>query len=299
MGKPLVLLLLAIVANAALAQDLLVSGLGSGAIHRYDGATGEAKGVFVGGLDGPTGMAFGPDRNLYVTRIGSGAVLRFDGVTGAPLGTFIGEGEGSGARSLAFLPDGDLLVGYGGELAAANRVVRFHGATGAVAGVVASGQGMRGITSFAIGPDGDLYVAAALSNEVFVFRGLSGEFVRKFTCGEGNRNLTGILFHQGKLLTTASDRAAIYQYDPQTGACLGAFTTAGLRVPIGIIAAPDGNLLVASLLADSVVKVDGASGAALGPFVQPGAGGLSQPHSLAFMPAEEVGPGKRRRAVRH
>jgi DNA-binding beta-propeller fold protein YncE len=298
MGKPLLLLLLTILGDAALAQDLLVSGLGSGAIHRYDGVTGEPKGIFVRGLDGPTGMAFGPDGHLYVTRINSGAVLRFDGVTGASLGTFIEEGFGSGARSLVFLPEGDLLVGYGGEAAAANRVVRFDGVTGAMIDVVASGQGMRGITSFARGPDGDLYVAAALSNEVFVFRGLSGEFVRKFTCGDRNRNLTGILFHQGKLLATASDRAAVYQYDPRTGECLGSFATTGLNVPIGIVAAPDGNVLVASLLADSVAKLDGVSGAVV-TFVQSGAGGLSQPHSLTFMPAEVPAPGKRRRAVRH
>src|SRR5262249_55759447 len=44
----------------------------------------------VGGLHGPTGMAFGPDGNLYVADASAGAnnILKFNGQTGAPLGVF-------------------------------------------------------------------------------------------------------------------------------------------------------------------------------------------------------------------
>ena len=297
-----ILLILSLSPSLA-ARDLLVSGLGSGAIHRYDATTGEPKGLFASGLEGPTGLAFGSDRNLYVSFINSPEIRRFDGTTGALIGSFVSgvPGPVAGARTLLFGPDGDLFIGYGGEAPASNRVVRVSGQTGAYLATVAEGNGMIGITSIAFGPDGDLYVAAALSNEVFVFRGTSGEYVRKFTCGDRNRNLTGLHFlADGSLLATASDRGAILRYNPATGECLGEFTTSGLSVPISIITGVDGNLLVASLLANSVVKIDPATGTVLGTLVRRLAGGLSQPHSLTLFPPDKPPvPGKRRRAVRH
>jgi hypothetical protein len=48
--------------------DLLVSSYGTGAILRYNGKTGAFKGRFDNPPDllgGPTGMVFGPDKNLY------------------------------------------------------------------------------------------------------------------------------------------------------------------------------------------------------------------------------------------
>jgi streptogramin lyase len=298
------LLMFFLFAMPAQARDLLVSGLGSGAIHRYDAITGESKGLFASGLEGPTGLTFGPDRNLYVSFINSPEILRFNGSTGALIGSFVTgvPGPGAGARTLLFGPDGDLFIGYGGESPASNRVVRVSGQTGAYLSTVAEGNGMIGITSIAFGPDGDLYVAAALSNEVFVFRGTSGEYIRKFTCGDRNRNLTGLLFlADGTLLATASDRGAILRYDPATGACLGEFTSSGLNVPISVIAGVDGNLLVASLLANSVVKINPATGSVAGTLVRRLAGGLSQPHSLVLFPPDEqpAARPKRRRAVRH
>jgi uncharacterized repeat protein (TIGR01451 family) len=81
--------------------DLLVTGFGSFDVRRYDGSTGTYKGVFGqadqthGGLINPSGMAFGPDGNLYVANgsvtLGSaqGVVRRFNGTTGAFIDQFV------------------------------------------------------------------------------------------------------------------------------------------------------------------------------------------------------------------
>ena len=69
-------------------------------VLRYDGSTGAFLGAFVsagsGGLDDPTGLAFGPDGNLYVgsffDRVDQ--VLRYDGATGAFLDAFVSAGSG-------------------------------------------------------------------------------------------------------------------------------------------------------------------------------------------------------------
>ena len=52
------------------AADLLVLSNDTDEVLRYDGSTGAFLGAFVsagsGGLDEPSGLAFGPDGNLYV-----------------------------------------------------------------------------------------------------------------------------------------------------------------------------------------------------------------------------------------
>src|SRR5215213_1180572 len=55
----------------------------------------------------PTGIAVGPDGNIYVSAYGVGSILRFVGQTGAPLGAFA---TGFGPAQLAFGPDGNLYV---------------------------------------------------------------------------------------------------------------------------------------------------------------------------------------------
>jgi hypothetical protein len=68
------------------AADLLVLSNNTDEVMRYDGDTGAFLGAFVsagsGGVVGASGLAFGPDGNLYVTVLDSDEVRRYDGSTG-------------------------------------------------------------------------------------------------------------------------------------------------------------------------------------------------------------------------
>lgn len=60
-----------------------------------------------GGLDAPTGLAFGPDGRLYVASGNTDSVLRYDATTGAFVDVFVASGAGGSdfPTFLAFRPD--------------------------------------------------------------------------------------------------------------------------------------------------------------------------------------------------
>lgn len=66
------------------------NGTGPNQIWRYDGTSGEFKGVFAegGGLSAPTGLVFGPDGDLYVSNQGNHTIVQYDGKTSEFKGTF-------------------------------------------------------------------------------------------------------------------------------------------------------------------------------------------------------------------
>jgi DNA-binding beta-propeller fold protein YncE len=79
----------------------------SNEVKRYNGKTGAFLGTFVaagaGGLNGPTGLAFGPDGNLYVSSNATDEVLRYNGKTGAFIDTFITASDADSLIEPAFL----------------------------------------------------------------------------------------------------------------------------------------------------------------------------------------------------
>jgi len=149
---------------------------------------GSRTGDFVppgaGGLDGPSGMTYGPDGHLYVAGLQRGHVLKYDGLTGQFLREFVQAGDGGLTRpfGLAFGPaDGDLYV-----TSADNRLLRFDGSTGAYIGdfVTAAFNGnLNEPRGLAFKPDGNLVVASYFGNELLEYDGDTGWFRRKASIG--------------------------------------------------------------------------------------------------------------------
>jgi sugar lactone lactonase YvrE len=139
-------------------------------VLRYDATTGAPAGasglpgdpVFVsagsGGLDGTSGLCFGPDGNLYVTGRNSFNVIRYDSTTGQPLGRL----NTSGAGALSW-PEG-LTIDVAGTVYVASAgndlVQRYNEATGAYLGAVSS-TALASPKDVKIGLDGLLYVLSS------------------------------------------------------------------------------------------------------------------------------------------
>jgi len=160
--------------------DLFVSGQDNSAVLRYDGKTGESKGVFVqpgsGGLKTVRGIVFHPSGDLLVAGRDNDAVFRYDGATGQFKGEFIPKKDGKLNRpiQLHYGPDGNLYV----SSARNNSIERFDGQTGQYIDTFVKHKagGLKRPSGFAWGPDGDLYVASRESNQILRYHGKSGKF---------------------------------------------------------------------------------------------------------------------------
>jgi len=147
--------------------SLLVSNGNSFAssIYSYDPVTDGFVGAFVpsgsGGLQNPTGMAFGPDGHLYVISFPTNSVFKFDGASGAFVSIFASlDGIGIDTPTdLVFGPDGNLyvLARIGGD----GTVVRLDGNKGTFIDFFVDGAS----ASMGIGNTGMLFISI---NSVYV-----------------------------------------------------------------------------------------------------------------------------------
>lgn len=185
--------------------DILVLDNVSQNLRRYDGNSGQFKGVFItiqrNGF-APKYMEFGPDGQIYV--VGNGAsgntVLRFDAASGQYLGLFVSEGSGglAAGQGLVF-HEGYLYVSNG----IADNILRFDAQTGAFDRVFVSGAsgGLSDPHSLRFGPDGHLYVASRGANSVKRYHGSSGAYLGDFVApGAGGPPGTGGLSQPAGLL---------------------------------------------------------------------------------------------------
>lgn len=278
--------------------DLFVSGMNNGILNRprfYDGTTGAYRGDVWNGLTLVHQLRFGADGYVYMTRLS--LVVRFDVRTARNVDILVdGMLDGAGTFvDLLFDDDGNLLVL---DNVSAN-IRRYDGASGQYLGIFAdvSATGMSSPKYMEYGPGGDVYVVGngALGNTVQVFDRVLGTPLGSFiTPGAGGLVAgQGILYHDGLLYVSNGGVNSVVRYD-DTGQLVDVFISpgsGGLVNPHGLRFGGDGHLYVASRSTNSVKRYDGASGAYLGDFLAPGAGGptgtggLNQPTGLLFCSA--------------
>jgi len=259
---------------AAAANIVFVSSFDNDTILKFNAQTGARLGVFVpagsGGLDGPTGLTFGPDGNLYVSNsVQNSPVLKYDGRSGRFLSVFV-TGETGGLQSpmdLVFGPDGDLYVAsrYGGVFKydgstgafinrftlqpngaralrwrdgsmfvsshATNNVLRFNIHTGVVSPMFETFLGSP--TGFDFAPDGSIYVASFSDNDVVRFDFDTGQPIAILA-----RNTLGPEMIQfgphGDLYVASYTGNSVSCFDPYIGTLKWTTSDPGLARPIGV-----------------------------------------------------------------
>lgn len=132
-----------------------------GYVYRYDGQSGDLIGRFTMGLQRISGIAFGPDGDLFATDHYDDVVYRYDGQTGARIGVFASS-QMHQPEGLAFGPDGNLYVADVG----AEAILRFDGTTGDFIDAVDTGSQLQHVWDIAFDPDGLLYASVTSTSSI-------------------------------------------------------------------------------------------------------------------------------------
>ncbi len=284
---------------------LLVSSTLTAQVLEYDSLTGApvGTGVFVpsgsAGMNGPYGLVFGPNGNLFVGNPGLG-ILEFNGTTGAPVGGGVFVAAGSAGLNepygMAFGADGNLYVSsrFSGA-SGLGQVLEYNGTTGAPVGsgifVQGSNTGLHDPLGLTFGPNGNLFVVDGSTGSVLQYNGTTGAPVGTGAFAQGF-NSVGLAFGpNGNLFVTdagqASSTSRVLEYSGTSGAFLTTFVAAGsggLNGPSDLVFGPNGNLFVTS--SNGVLEYDGLTGNFITAFVTEGSAGLNDPTAVAFSPSD-------------
>jgi sugar lactone lactonase YvrE len=284
MLRLLLVLLAAFATTDAAAQAcgsrLFVSGFFS-TVHVFDACTG----AYLRDLDGferlagPMAVRLGPDGFLYVVAEEGGKVHKYRNDTLEYVGPFASVAN-IGATGLAFDASGIAYVaGY--RTQDVKKFDRSGAALGSAFPPRSSGLGGpdNGMT---FGPDGNLYIPGYDTHNIVRYDPRTGTTSVAVAPRTGGLFQTrGILFArdgQGAFITSEGS-GLLLKWNLAGGQV--STLASGLGRPTGIDYGVDGKLLVVD--DQSVVRIDPETGARLGTFVGPGAGGLSGPVFVAVI----------------
>ena len=133
---------------------------------------------------------------------------------------------------------------------------------------------------------GNLLVTDLSLSGVREFDGLTGAYVTDFvTSGSGGLvSPFALTFGSNGNLYVLTLTGEVYQYDGETGASIGLFTTVvgAASSTFDMAFGANGNLFISDTVSSTVLEFDGTNGTPLGPFTSGGA--LTRPISFDFGP---------------
>ncbi len=239
-------------------SKLFVASSQNSQVVRYDfnavSGTASNPTVFAqaaNGLSFPSSILFSQDGNrIFVSNLGGTGVAQFnlDGSSaGAPINGLIGGGAIFQYSGLEFAPNGDLLVG--------------------------------GFQDFPAGTSGSV----ARSNTAITS---ISDFIAPSTSLNG---ASGLLVNGNDLYVSGLFAGNIQRFNATTGALDPSFSLSGLAFPQDLMLAPDGNGFLAGVLgiangSGNISRYD-FQGNLLGVFASAGAGGFTEPTSMAYFTA--------------
>jgi DNA-binding beta-propeller fold protein YncE len=235
------------------------------------------------GVDAPTGLAIAPDERLTVSGAFSNNVVAVDLATLA-VATLVPPGGGGLANAGNVAWSGSTLL----VASLATNSVVYYDAAGTPTGTVAQGLSAPSDAGLTFTPGGNVIAGSQPDNDLVEYDGQGGAVVRKFfdACP------TSLAFPfdvavgpDGNIYVSCPSSDGIHRFDP-AGFPLGFFVpggSGGLVSPRGLVFAPNGNLLVASLLGE-ILEYDGTTGAFVRVFVDNtgNGGGPVDPYGLAI-----------------
>jgi glucose/arabinose dehydrogenase len=291
--------LLVVVGSAsALASSLYVSDASLDTVQVFSASSGALTGSLTptGGWGSPTGIAVGPNGNVYVADFNNSVVDEFS-ASGAFLSTIISAGL-NGPTGLAFGPDGNLYVANFGPGGFSYIASFTSGGSPVNLSFVPSSTGLFDPGAIAFGPDGNLYIADSSNGAVDQVLLPSGAFTTLIPAGCPSTpfaNPQGVAFGpDGNLYVSdagfgcgGSTGFGVYKYDTG-GNLLGTFVATNvLSTPIDLAFGPDGNLYVTD--ASGVEQFNGTTGVQIADFIPSGGSTdpLINPSFLAFSSVPE------------
>lgn len=218
----------------------------------------------------------------YVSNAGNNSVVALDSATGAFLRYVAPPGTISYPNGIATDRNGDVYVASSNQ----DQVIKYNWRTAEVAAVFMNQTLLDAPVGVCTKEDSSgrwLYVVGYLSENLVRFNldqpTESMEVVDLALVGARSPGALS-LEPDGRLLIAAEDADVVVQLSPTGAFERIAAAGCGLNLPSGMLRRANGELLVSSLLTDSVLRYL-PSGQCLGAFITPGAGGLSRPYGIS------------------